>query len=29
MGPQEITLPWTALRDELTALGQTVAAATR
>ncbi len=29
MGPQEITLPWTALRDELTALGQTVSAATR
>lgn len=29
MGPQDITLPWTALRNELTALGQSVAAATR
>jgi len=29
MGPQDITLPWAALRNELTALGQSVAAATR
>jgi hypothetical protein len=29
MGPQDITLPWSALRDELTNLGQSIAAATR
>ena len=29
MGPQDITLPWAALRDELTNLGQSIVTAAR